>query len=149
MKNPISTLVIVATISVMAASCTKTIDNRGHLPQPEQLAAIKPGKSTREDVQALLGSPSTTLNYGDESWQYVSAKSETTAFFKPKFVERQAISITFDRAGLVKNVITRNLEDGQVVEIVDRETPTAGKELSILEQVVGNVGRFSKDSAAK
>jgi outer membrane protein assembly factor BamE (lipoprotein component of BamABCDE complex) len=149
MKKPIISVFTAATLSILAASCTATVDNRGNLPAPDQLALIKPGKSTRDDVQALLGSPSSTLNYGDESWQYISARSETVAFFKPKFVDRTVVSIVFDRAGLVKNVVTRNMEDGQQIEIVDRETPTAGKELGILEQVIGNVGRFSKDAAAK
>jgi outer membrane protein assembly factor BamE (lipoprotein component of BamABCDE complex) len=149
MNKPVIRLLTAATLSLLAAACTATVDNRGNVLSADQLVLIKPGKTTREDVQALLGSPSSTLNYGDESWQYISSRSETVAFFKPKFVERSVVNILFDRAGLVKSVVARNMEDGQQVEVVDRETPTAGKELSILEQVIGNVGRFSKDAAAK
>ena len=33
------------------------------------------------------------------------------------------------------------LEDGQRVSMNDRETPTRGRQLTILEQLLGNVGR--------
>jgi outer membrane protein assembly factor BamE (lipoprotein component of BamABCDE complex) len=113
------------------------------------LAQIQPGKTSRDEVQALLGTPSATATFGGESWQYISARTETTAFFKPEVKERKVVSITFDRSGLVKDVVQRGLEDGIAVDAVERETPTAGKELSILEQLVGNIGKFSKDPGGK
>lgn len=133
-------------LTLAAGACTPAVDLRGNLPSPDSLAQVKPGKTTRDEVQTLLGTPSTTATYGGESWQYISARTETTAFFKPEVKERKVISISFDRAGVVKDVIQRGLEDGLAIQTVERETPTAGKELSILEQLVGNVGKFSKDS---
>lgn len=130
-----------------AAACTPSVDIRGNLPEPEVLSQITVGKTTREEVQTLLGTPSATANFGDESWQYISARTETVAFFKPELKDRKAISISFDRNGVVNNIITRGMNDGIVIQTVSRETPTAGKELSILEQLVGNVGKFSKDPA--
>jgi hypothetical protein len=35
-------------------------------------------------------------------------------------------------------------EESQEVTLVSRQTPTAGHKLSILEQLLGNVGRFVK-----
>ena len=34
------------------------------------------------------------------------------------------------------------LEDARKIEIVERVTPTAGKEFTILRQLFGNIGRF-------
>lgn len=133
-------------LSLLAGACTPAVDLRGNLPTPESLAQIQPGKTTRDEVQTLLGTPSTTATFGDESWQYISSRTETTAFFKPEVKDRKVVSISFDRSGVVKDVVQRGLEDGVDVKIVERETPTAGKELSILEQLVGNVGKFSKDA---
>lgn len=138
-----------ALILAFAAACTPTVENRGNLPHPEVLAQVKPGKSTRDDVQSLLGSPSSTLTYGDETWHYISARSEQVAFFHPKFTDRTVVSLTFDPAGVVKKMLIRGLADGQDIEIVERETPAAGKDLTVLEQLLGNVGRFSKDSSPK
>lgn len=131
-------------VFVGVSACTPTVDNRGNLPHPEDLAKIKPGKTTRDEVQAALGSPSSSMNYGDESWEYISQVTETTAFFTPVLKDRKVVVVNFDSQGLVKNVVYKGMEDGQQIVLVDRETPTAGRELGLLEQLLGNVGRFSK-----
>lgn len=133
-------------LSLFAGACTPTVDLRGNLPSPDALAQVQPGKTTRDEVQVLLGTPSTTASFGDESWQYISSRTETTAFFKPEVKDRKVISISFDRSGVVKDVQQRGLQDGIAVQTVERETPTAGKEMSLLGQLVGNVGKFSKDA---
>lgn len=143
MKMRFSLPVLAVLLGGMIA-CTPVVDNRGNLPHAEDLAQIVAGKTTRDDVQQLLGSPSATLNYGHESWQYISQRVETVAFFTPELKERQVIAINFDAQGVVSSVVAKGMRDGQDIVIVDRETPTAGKELTILEQLMGNVGRFSK-----
>lgn len=147
LRPTIPALALAATL--IAGGCTPTVDLRGNLPTPENLAQIQPGKTTREEVQLLLGTPSATATFGGESWQYISSRTETTAFFKPELKDRKVVSIAFDRSGVVKEVTQRGLEDGIAVQSVERETPTAGKELSVLEQLVGNIGKFSKDPASK
>ncbi|MBC7906548.1 MAG: outer membrane protein assembly factor BamE [Rhodospirillaceae bacterium] len=142
-------LLILGAVSLGVAACTPSIDVRGNLPTPEVLSQIQVGKTTRDEVQVLLGTPSATAIFGDESWQYISSRTETVAFFKPELKDRKAISISFDRSGVVKEVVSRGMNDGIAIQAVDRETPTAGKEMSILEQLVGNVGKFSKDPGGK
>ena len=56
--------------------------------------------------------------------------------------DRRIIAVTFDENGLVSDVAEYGLEDGRVVAIADRETPTRGRELTFLEQLLGNVGRL-------
>ena len=43
---------------------------------------------------------------------------------------------------MAQDVKILGLEDAQKIEMVDRVTPTAGKELTILKQIFGNIGRF-------
>lgn len=149
MKNLLrhTAIALALTAALGAAACTPTIDLRGNLPLPEDMAKIEPGKTTRDEVQALLGTPSSIASYGEESWQYISARTETVAFFKPELKDRKVVSINFDQNGVVKDLTTLGMNDGLALQPVARETPTAGKELSILEQLVGNVGKFSKDPA--
>ena len=52
------------------------------------------------------------------------------------------VAVDFNEAGVVSDVRRMELSDGKVVNYVSRKTPSPGKELSILEQLVGNVGRF-------
>ena len=44
---------------------------------------------------------------------------------------------------LATRVDRHGLERGHEVTLVDRETPTAGSELTALEQFIGNIGRFN------
>ena len=109
------------------------------------MAQIKVGETTQDEVMTLLGTPSSTMNYGEEVWHYISGRTETTAFFMPDEKERKVVSIFFDNGGKVSNITTLTLLDGKVIQSVGRETPAAGKDLSFLEQLLGNVGKFSKE----
>jgi outer membrane protein assembly factor BamE (lipoprotein component of BamABCDE complex) len=149
-KNPRPyRFLLAATLVTVAAACTPIVEVRGNLPPPEQLAQVKIGSSTREDVQALLGTPSNITPFGEETWHYISAITEREAFFEPVMKERKVITVVFDRAGTVRAIDNRGLEDGKDVVPAGRETPTAGKEMTILQQLMGNVGRFTKPAGGK
>ena len=58
------------------------------------------------------------------------------------------IQITFDESGRVQTIKNYDLSDAQNIAMVARITPTSGKELTVLEQILGNVGKFSGRKAA-
>jgi outer membrane protein assembly factor BamE (lipoprotein component of BamABCDE complex) len=65
-------------------------------------------------------------------------------------VERRVLIVRFDQAGVVREIKKLDETNGQDVEMVDRSTPTAGREMTFFEQMLGNVGRFSaKDTKSK
>ncbi len=132
-------------LAAILTACSPMVDTRGNLPPAERLAKVHPGKTSRDEVAEALGTPSTLSAFGDPTWYYVSYRTETIAFFSPKEVERTVLAIDFDERGYVKGVRTLGLEDGQVVSFSDRETPTAGKEMNVLQQFLGNIGRFAND----
>jgi outer membrane protein assembly factor BamE (lipoprotein component of BamABCDE complex) len=135
----VTPVLFVATVS----ACAPNIDVRGSQISPEVLAEITPGRNTRSDVVALLGTPATTAPFSDDSWYYVGGKIERWAFFKPEELERQVVEIDFDKDGKVKNIRQLGLQDGRQIDIATAETPTAGKDLTVLEQLLGNVGKFN------
>ena len=55
---------------------------------------------------------------------------------------------TFDDQGVIQSIDRQSLEDAKEVALVDRETPTSGSELGILEQFIGNIGRFNPQPEA-
>ena len=93
---------------------------------------------------ALIGTPASTSVFGDERWYYISSRIETFAFFKPEELDRHVIEISFDNAGTVSSIRTLGLQDGRDVSMAAGETPTAGKDLTLIEQLIGNVGKFNK-----
>ena len=124
---------LLAAGAALLAACTPTVLHHGYLPRKGDLEQLREGM-TKAEVEALLGSPSTTatIDTVNDSYYYISSTTKQTAFFQPKEVDRRVLAIRFDRDGRVKSFAVYGLEDGQVVNISDRKTPAAGKELGIL-----------------
>jgi outer membrane protein assembly factor BamE (lipoprotein component of BamABCDE complex) len=135
----------VAALALAAASCTGRVDTRGNLADPEVVSQITPGESTRGTVEDLLGSPTTVATFNDQTWYYIGRKTEKFAFFEPEVLEQQVVAVHFDPDGVVDDVKIYGPEAAREIELVDRTTPTAGKELSVLQQLFGNLGRFNTD----
>jgi outer membrane protein assembly factor BamE (lipoprotein component of BamABCDE complex) len=136
------TALTVSLVIGAATACAPRVDVRGNLPDPERVAEIVPGEHSRELVEETLGSPSTKSTFGQETWLYVSNRTETLAFLEPEVQERLVLAIHFDEQGLVESVDRLGLEDGRDIELVERVTPTAGNELTFMDQLFGNLGRF-------
>lgn len=126
------------------AACTPTIDHRGYLPRAGDLQKVTPGMSKTE-VQALLGSPSTTatVNFSGDSYYYISSRVETQGFLDPKETERNIFAIRFDQLDQVQSFAQYTLEDGRIIDVNTRKTPTRGREFTILQQLFGNIGAGS------
>ena len=135
-------LLLASAATLILGACEPRVDQRGHVATPGTIEKLQPGQQTRNDVLTLLGSPSTTATFDDETWYYISQRVETTAFLAPDVKDQTVMALKFDKAGVLKDMNTYTLKDGRAIEMVDRKTPTAGKELTIIEQVFGNVGRF-------
>jgi len=117
---------------------------RGNITDPDAVAKIKVGQSRMEDVSGLLGTPSQVGTFDDKVWYYIGQRTERIAFLAPEVTERRVVVVVFDDKGLVTAVKTNDdPNSGTDVETVDRKTPTAGRELTFMEQLLGNVGRFS------
>lgn len=125
-------------------ACAPRVHNQGNELDPERLAKVEPGKTNRDQVLEILGSPSNTSTFGSEVWYYISQRVHTTLFFRPEVDDRKVVAIAFDEDGVVSELEEVTLADGRAVRPVERSTPTAGHELTVLEQVFGNFGRFTK-----
>ena len=130
------------------AGCQETIDVRGFVPDDDSLARIQIGLQQKEDVRDLLGTPSTITPFGDETWLYISRRTSSRPFVDTTVLDQQVVAIVFDARGLVADVRKLDFADGKVVNHVARVTPAPGKELTFLEQLVGNVGRFNRGGGA-
>ena len=133
-------------LCLVLAACGGDVTVRGNMPDPELIADILPGSDTRDDVVDKLGSPSAVSTFMDRRWYYIGQKQEQFAFLDPTILERSVLVVSFDNAGTVDDTVMYTLEDGEIVSPVGRTTPTEGKELTILQQLFGNLGRFPTDA---
>jgi outer membrane protein assembly factor BamE (lipoprotein component of BamABCDE complex) len=135
-------IAIVALGALVVGACDPIVDVRGHVPTPGTMQKLEVGTQSRDDVLRLLGSPSSIGNFGDDVWYYISQRQESVAFFEPKISEQKVTAIYFGENGRIKEIKTYGLKDAKDPGMVDRKTPTAGKELTVLDQIFGNIGRF-------
>lgn len=136
-------LALAATIT----ACSSRIDQRGNLPDSDVLANVEVGHINKQGVQDLLGTPSSVGLFDGETWYYISERTETTAFFAPKVLDRKVIVMKFDDKGILSAMNTLSMDDARQIEMVERRTPTAGTELGVMRQIFGNFGRFEKGGA--
>jgi len=53
------------------------------------------------------------------------------------------VAIDFDKDGVVRDLRRRSLADGEPIQPNPNATPAPGREFSLLEQLIGNFGKFS------
>lgn len=142
--RPLGISLAAVSLVLALSSCAAQVSNHGNTVEADRVAQIVPGLSSQQDVEALLGSPSSVSVLDGQEWYYIGSRYSTVAFFAPDVVERQVVTITFNPDGIVQSVGSLNGENGRKVQLVKRETRTRGNDLTIVQQLLGNVGRFEE-----
>jgi outer membrane protein assembly factor BamE (lipoprotein component of BamABCDE complex) len=137
----LSATVLAVALAGAGAACTPTREQHGFVVDNPATMEVQVGLDTQDTVRARLGTPSTEAAFGVPTWYYVTSVQERFAFYRPETVDRNVLAIRFDEAGNVAAVERFGLERGQVVAYNRDATPTRGRELGILEQLLGTIGR--------
>lgn len=136
-------LMIIASAALLSACASASRDYQGYVADEVHPADVKPGEDTRSTVLATLGSPSTASMFGEDTWIYMSATRERFAFYHPRVVSREITAIRFGEDDMVEEILQYDETDGRIIQYASRETATRGRQLGLLEQIFGNVGRVS------
>ncbi len=142
MKLLTSTIVLGAVLLVATSACTPISRSHGFISAKGSPGDVEAGVDSKSTVLAKFGTPSTTGVFEEDTWYYMSEFREQLGFLKPKTQNRTITTIKFADNGMVSNVDIYTIKDGKLVSLVGRKTPTRGRELTILEQLLGNVGRL-------
>ncbi|MEO0391666.1 MAG: outer membrane protein assembly factor BamE [Pseudomonadota bacterium] len=129
--------------TALMVGCSPIVNQRGNLVDDVRLSKVQVGEMNRVEVLNLLGTPTSRATFDDDIWYYIGQVTEKTAFFNPEVVERRILKLKFDQEGTLASLEELNLDDAQEIDVVDRETPTRGRELGVIEQLLGNLGRFN------
>ena len=124
--------------AALVTGCGAQIDRHGHVFMDVDVQSVQPGM-TKQEVQTVLGSPDTTSTIGGDAYYYISTTQKSVAFLKPWEIDRQVVAVYFDGSQNVQQVAHYGLKDGIVVNYMKDETPARGKDLSLLEQIFGNL----------
>lgn len=136
-------LICGAAVLALFAACSPTSRVHGFVPDQAELDDLLIGVDTKSTIADTIGTPADSGLREDRAWYYISSTVETFAFNAPEVVARQVIVFDFDRDGVLTNIGRYGLEDGRVVNLQTRVTPTDNRRTSILAQLLGNVGQIS------
>jgi len=147
MTRFIAKTVALCALAALTTACNPILRTNGYVPtataKPQE---VNPETDTKATVLARLGNPSVKSTFDedlvDDTWFYMNAVRQRYAYLRPQIEERTITAITFNEDGQVTKVGAYGIEDGRYVDYVNRKTPTRGRELSVLEQIFGTIGRI-------
>jgi outer membrane protein assembly factor BamE (lipoprotein component of BamABCDE complex) len=141
--SPVLALVSAALVAVTLSACGSgmalvTNKTEGYDISPDALLQIRPGQSAQL-VLAVLGTPQTQSAFGQETaWYYVETKVSKTAFGARVVNSRTVLAIYFDEKKKVKDKAVYGLQDGKVVAIESRKTPSYGLDRTFIESIIAS-----------
>ncbi len=124
------------------SNCTGTsqVLSHGYQSDADTLDLVPEG-SSREQVLLALGTPSTTIQLSGEVFYYISqTKRRSVAFAKARVIEQKVLAIYFSKEQTVSQIANYGLKDGKVFDYISRTTPTGGRDLTFLAQILGAAG---------
>ena len=133
-------------ICMLVINCSPIVENRGYVFDNELISKIEVGETNAGQVLNILGTPSTTSTIDAKIWYYIYSKAETTAFYQPSVSQRRIITVGFNDESRVTYIEEYGLQDGNIIAFNTNATPTRGRELTILQQLFGNLGRLGAGS---
>lgn len=131
-----------AVLGALALSaCAPTTTYQGFQAVEANPKDVKVGVDSKASVMDRLGSPSAVATFDPNTWYYISQVSDAVAFHRAEVKRRDIVAIAFNKEDdKVTTVKTYTLKDGHVVPYERRSSPTRGRELSVIEQILGTIG---------
>ncbi|AIL65258.1 SmpA / OmlA family protein [Rickettsiales bacterium Ac37b] len=137
-------LLLIFVLAVMATACTKNILVHGFIFKSQDLAKLQKNVTSQNDVLEILGTPTTTSEFGNNTWYYLSSKYERIAFLNPKVIEKRVLLLKFNNHNILEDVEEYVLDQDDLVVFSDESTGVAGDDTRIFKQFIENIGRFNK-----
>lgn len=124
--------------TLLLPGCAGKIDRHGHVFTDADLQQIQTGMS-KDQVRLTLGTPDTTGTVGGDVYYYISSTQRTRPMGKPQVIDRKVVAVYFDGQDSVRQVANYGLKDGVIFDFAKGSTPSSGKQLSAIQQLLGNL----------
>lgn len=133
----IKKLSLICLIALMGCT-TGTTAIRGSLVRDNEIAKLRTGVQTKQDVLQILGTPSSTATLDPNKWFYITDHTQTKPLKKTEVVKRQILTLSFkdDILDSVKKVDETKSKHFRPNE---EKTKTRGAKLGIIEQMLLNL----------
>lgn len=140
--------VVLLGLAVSAGGCTSIRETRGYYNDARLTGLIQPGIDNQRSVEATLGRPTFTSQFGPETWYYVSSLTGRKPFVRPKIKFQSVLAVQFDGTGNVVAADKSGLDQVVFLTPDGDSTPTLGRERGFLEDLFGNIGTVGSGAGA-
>jgi len=141
LNRTVPVLAGLASAAALVAACTPVTSFQGFQAIDARPQDVQVGVDTKESVKTKLGTPSVVSTFDPDVWYYISQVAENQSFYRQRLVRRDVVAISFNKGGeTVAKVDDLTLKDGRVIAFDGHTTPTRGRELTIIEQLIGSIG---------
>lgn len=120
---------------------------RGALVEKVDFDQLHAGTTTRQEVEELIGSPTTHATFDDNTWIYVTLTKNLVPMGFPEVDKQQVVVLNFDEGGILQHVKVLSKKNAVRVSMVSATTPSPGTQISVLQEILGNVGRYNPMSS--
>ena len=118
----------------------KVIENHGQIYEKNiNFKELQVGKTTRNEIVQLLGSPSTTSNFDDEqSWIYINSEFKRFVFLDGSNTDQKILILSFNQNTLKnKELLSKN--DINNIEYEETLTDSRGKKVNWIKDFFSNL----------
>jgi outer membrane protein assembly factor BamE (lipoprotein component of BamABCDE complex) len=130
--------------AALLCNCSPTKHTRGNIIQDYQLSKLEVNVDTKTQVMRKIGSPTTIAPFDDNTWYYIGQKTEKRGILDEDVIEEKIVVVTFNQQGQLIEVKQAENEH-EDIPYVRRKTPTSGNEVTVLQQLMGNLGKFNPE----
>lgn len=134
-------MAIAVSALLATGACTSIRENRGYVTDNSLVASVQPGIDNQRSVEATLGRPTFTSQFGAPTWYYVSSVTGRKPFVRPRIQEHSVLAVQFDGGGNVVAADRSGLDRVAYLSPDGDETPTLGRERTFLQDLFGNIGQ--------
>jgi len=130
-------------VLILSVGCSPITSHHGLYNMNAIRSWVEKNTVLKHELQSRFG-PASFIDKQDDltSYYYVAFTKERFAFFKPEITQRNILAIHFKNDSYY-DYAEYKLEDGKDIQIVSDVTPIYGKEMSVIQQIFSNVGRFN------
>ena len=118
----------------------KVVENHGQIYEKNiNFKELQVGKTTRNEIVQLLGSPSTTSNFDDEqSWIYINSEFKRFVFLDGSNTDQKILILSFNQNTLKnKELLSKN--DINNIEYEETLTDSKGKKVNWIKDFFSNL----------
>lgn len=116
---------------------------RGAMLDKEDYGQLVVGTSTRNDVVGVIGTPTTRATFDDNTWYYIAMTKDLVPLSHPAVDTQRVLVLNFDNRGTLQHMTMLHKKNAVPVDMVSDETKTPGTHISVIQELLGNVGRYN------